>query len=75
MKVAQIGIEKIRFHVICAVHTVVKKIRSEQKNWIWVTFDCSLNVALVSLRKLLKHTEERLPANFEKKKSCKRSLI
>ncbi len=24
MKVAQIGIEKIRFHVICAVHTVVK---------------------------------------------------
>jgi len=25
MEVAQIGIEKIRFHVVCAVHTVIRK--------------------------------------------------
>ncbi len=25
MEVAQIGIEKIRFHVVCAVHTVMRK--------------------------------------------------
>ncbi len=29
MTLAQIGIEKITLHVICAVHTVAKKIRFE----------------------------------------------
>jgi len=48
MEVAQIGIEKIRSHVVWAIHSHEKN-RSEshvskKKNRIWDTFACSLNV-------------------------------
>jgi len=45
MKVAQIRIKKIRFHVVCAVHTVLgNQIGDiyEQNILIWFTFARSL---------------------------------
>lgn len=44
MEMAQIEIEKIRFHVVCAVHNVMKTYLSHINNT--ATFTCSLNVAL-----------------------------
>lgn len=48
LKVAQIRIENIRFAVICAVHTVMGKNRSDsytrKKNW--APFACSLRIVL-----------------------------
>lgn len=46
MKVAQIRFKNIRFHMICAVYTSMKKTDLEQKSRIWATSVCSVNVAI-----------------------------
>ncbi len=51
-EVAQIGIEKIRFHVVGAVHTVMTKTdlsHVSKKNRNWASFTCSVNVAYAEL--------------------------
>jgi len=45
MEVVQIGIEKIRFHMICSVRNVMGKTDMchmwAKKNQIWATFTCN----------------------------------
>lgn len=46
MQVAQIRIEKIRFHVVCAVHTVIQRDRHGSHMSKKSDFDDSVNVVL-----------------------------